>query len=104
MGYIKLKKASDDFDIMPVDNIGQIKLDTGGTKEGKIRANYIGDTANEYTIIPTGWDVTDSNTHFVQADVTALNAAVVKQAGTSSPAPLVSLSKVVGEITYAPDA
>jgi len=103
MGYVKLNKAAGDFDLMPADNIGQLKLDTSGPKNGKIRANYISDVANEYTIIPTGWDVADSATHFVQADVTALNEAVGNIGGGSGMIN-VSLSKVVGEVTYAADA
>jgi hypothetical protein len=103
MGYVKLKKAAGDFDIMPDANVATVKLDTSGAKQGKIRANYISDLANEYTIIPAGWDVSDAATHFVQADVTKINEALLN-AKVIAGNPVPELSKVVGEVTYAADA
>ena len=103
MGYIKLKKASGDFDVMPDANVATVKLDTAGAKLGKIRANYISDLANEYTIIPAGWDVADTSTHFVQADVTKINEALLNAKGIAGN-PVPELSQVVGEVTYAADA
>ena len=98
MGHVKLKKASA-FDVMPADSVVSIKLDEGGTDDGKIIILFLGSDTLKYTIIPVSWAQATAATHFTQADVDNLNEAVGLISGGSGMID-VSLSKVVGEISY----
>ena len=98
MGHVKLKKASA-FDVMPADSVVSIKLDAGGTDDGKIIVLFLGSDALKYTIVPVNWVQGTPTTHFVQADVDNLNEAVGLISGGSGMID-VSLSKVVDSITY----
>ena len=98
MAYVKLKKDGD-FDILSSENVASVKL-AESTEDGLLVVNFIGDLANNITIKPSGWVVGTVSTHFVQADVTALNEAIGLISGGSGMID-VSLSKVVGEVTYA---
>lgn len=99
MAYVKLKKAAGDFDILSSENVASVKLATS-TEDGLLVVNFIGDLTNNITIKPVGWVVGTGSTHFVQADVTALNEAIGLIGGGSGMID-VSLSKVVDEVTYA---
>ena len=99
MAYVKLKKAAGDFDILSSENVASVKLATS-TEDGLLVVNFIGDLTNNITIKPVGWIVGTVSTHFVQADVTALNEAIGLIGGGSGMID-VSLSKVVDEVTYA---
>ena len=99
MAYVKLKKAAGDFDILSSENVASVKLATS-TEDGLLVVNFIGDLTNNITIKPVGWVVGTVSTHFVQADVTALNKAIGLIGGGSGMID-VSLSKVVDEVTYA---
>ena len=99
MGHVKLKKASA-FDVMPADSVASIKLVGGSTDTGKIEILFLGSNSLKYTIIPNGWAQATATTHFVQADVDNLNEAVGLISGGSGMID-VSLSKVVGSISYA---
>jgi hypothetical protein len=99
MAYVKLKKAAGDFDILSSENVASVKLATS-TEDGLLVVNFIGDIANNITIKPVDWVVGTDSTHFVQADVTALNKAIGLISGGSGMID-VSLSKVVDEVTYA---
>jgi len=99
MAYVKLKKAAGDFDILSSENVASVKLATS-TEDGLLVVNFIGDLTNNITIKPVGWVVGTDSTHFVQADVTALNEAIGLISGGSGMID-VSLSKVVDEVTYA---
>jgi len=85
MAYIKVAKAGTAFDIVSCENVGDCKLDTSGTGTD-ITIKYL-----------SGYKVTINagSDDFVQADVNLVLDAIQKFAGTSGPAPLVTLSKVV---------
>jgi len=102
MAYVKLNKASGDFDILSSDNVAMVKLvdGSGDAKLGKLEVTYVGDVANEVTIIPNGWVVGTVATHFVQADVTALNKAI-SLSQTQLEMIDADLTKTVGEVSYA---
>ena len=102
MAYVKLKKAAGDFDILSSENVAMVKLVSGSSdpKRGKIEVTYVGDIANETTIIPNGWLVGTVATHFVQADVTALDKAIGLIGGGSGMTDA-DLAKTVGEVSYA---
>ena len=75
-------------------------------KAGKISVQYIGDVANEILIEPTGWVVGTSSTHFVQADVQAIDKAIGLAGGGSGIIDTVcflmdALTKTVASATYA---
>jgi len=103
MAYVKLKKAAGDFDILSSENVGSVKLLTSGAKIGKIEVNFIGDLANEVEISPKDWVQGTASTHFVQADVTALNKAIGLIGGGSGMIDA-DLTKTVGEVSYGSDA
>ena len=98
MGHVKLKKASA-FDVMPADSVVSIKLDAGGSNDGKIIVLFLGSDTLKYTIVPPNWAQATAATHFIQADVDNLNEAVGLISGGSGMID-VSLSKVVHSIEY----
>ena len=102
MGYVKLKKAAADFDILTDANVAMVKLvsGSGDAKLGKIEVTYVGDITNEVTITPSDWLVGTVATHFVQGDVTKINEALLNAKGIPGN-PVPALSQVVGEVNYA---
>jgi hypothetical protein len=91
MGYVKLKKAGDAFDILSAEGVATIKLQTGTTPD-TIDVTYLGSSSLNVTITPVA--------DFVQADVQALNDAIGKIGGGAGLQD-VDLSQVVSEIGYA---
>ncbi len=98
MGHVKLNKASA-FDVMPADSVVSIKLDAGGTDDGKIIVLFLGSDTLKYTIVPVSWAQATAATHFTQDDVDNLNKAVGLSSGGSGMI-AASLSKVVDSISY----
>ena len=83
MGYIKLKKAGDAFDIISSEGVISCKIDTGN-----IVAVYSGGTKTTiFGFTPT------------QGDVQKIIDAIALVGGTNSPAPLVKLSSEAVEVT-----
>jgi hypothetical protein len=75
MGYVKLDKAGTEYDLLPAENIGSIKL--GVSSDVEIIVKYI--PSGTSTIVPT------ASTDFVQADVDKITDAVNKINGASGP-------------------
>ena len=97
MRYIQLNKASGAFDALCAENVKSIKLDTGSSDTGKIKVTYVGD-ANACVIVPKDWDQSDAATHFVQADVQAINKAVINDFDFKPQRQILDLSKVVASV------
>ena len=100
MGYVKLDKAGDAFDVLSAEGVATIKLGAS-TKLGKISVTYTGDVANEILIQPDGWIVGTASTHFVQADVQAIVKAVGLIGGGAGMQNTSTLTKDVASATYA---
>jgi len=90
MGYVKLKKAGSDFDILSAENVVKAALDTNTTPDS-IKVSYFGAAVHEVVITPAA--------DFVQADVTALNGAIGNIGGGSGMID-VSLSQLVTGVTF----
>ena len=90
MGYVKLKKAGGDFDILSAENVVKAALDTNTTPD-TIKVSYFGGAVHEVVITPVA--------NFVQADVTALNGAICNIGGGSGMID-VKLSQVVSSIAF----
>ncbi len=90
MGYVKLKKAGSDFDLLSAENVAAVKLDTSTTPDS-IKVSYFGAAVHECVIVPTA--------DLVQADVTALNGAIGNIGGGSGMIN-VDLSQTVSEVTF----
>ncbi len=76
MGYVKLDKAGDAFDVLSAEDVGSCGLSGDAAKAGKISVMYNGDGENEVIITPVGWVVGTTSTHFIQADVQAIVKAI----------------------------
>ena len=100
MGYVKLKKAAGDFDILSDAGVATVKLVGGNTDTGKIEILFVGSKDIKYTIIPANWAQATATTHFVQGDVTKINEALLNAKGIAGN-PVPELSQVVGEVGYA---
>ena len=100
MGYVKLDKAGDAFDVLSAEGVATIKLGASA-KLGKISVTYTGDVANEILIQPDGWVVGTTSTHFVQADVQAIVKAVGLIGGGAGMQNTSKLTKDVASATYA---
>jgi hypothetical protein len=100
MGYVKLDKAGDAFDVLSAEGVATIKLGASA-KLGKISVAYVGDVANEILIQPDGWVVGTASTHFVQADVQAIVKAVGLIGGGAGVQNTSTLTKDVASATYA---
>jgi len=90
MGYVKLKKAGGDFDLLSAEGVAAVKLDTSTTPDS-IKVSYFGAAVHECVIVPAA--------DLVQADVTALNGAIGNIGGGSGMIN-VDLSQVVSEVTF----
>ncbi len=90
MGYVKLKKAGGDFDLLSAENVAAVKLDTSTTPDS-IKVSYFGAAVHECVIVPAA--------DLVQADVTALNGAIGNIGGGSGMIN-VDLSQTVSEVTF----
>ena len=90
MGYVKLKKAGGDFDILSAEGVAKAALDTSTTPDS-IKVSYFGAAVHEVVITPAA--------NFVQADVTALNGAIGNIGGGSGMID-VSLSQLVTGVTF----
>jgi hypothetical protein len=100
MGYVKLKKAGTAFDVLSGEGVADVKIGASA-KAGKISVQYIGDVANEILIEPTDWVVGTASTHFVQADVQAIDKAIGLIGGGSGIIDTDALTKTVASATYA---
>ena len=98
MAYVKLKKAAGDFDILSSENVASVKLATS-TEDGLLVVNFIGDLTNNITIKPVGWVVGTVSTHFVQADVTALNKPSVPAKSAPASPPPVSMIEAAADFS-----
>jgi len=99
MGYVKLDKAGDAFDILSAENVGSCKLSPDAAKDGKISVMYNGDGENEVVIEPVGWVVGTASTHFVQADVQSIIKAIGTIGGGAGMQDTDKLSKDVASVT-----
>ncbi len=75
MGYVKLKKAGSEYDLLPAENVGSIKLGTSADVE--IIVKYI--PSGTVTIVPT------ASSDFVQGDVDKITDAINKINGAAGP-------------------
>ncbi len=100
MGYVKLDKAGDAFDVLSAEGVATVKLGASA-KLGKISVMYTGDVSNEILIEPNGWLVGTVGTHFVQADVQAIVKAIGLIGGGAGMQNTSKLTKDVGSATYA---
>ena len=100
MGYVKLDKAGDAFDVLSAEGVATVKLGASA-KLGKISVMYTGDVSNEILIEPDGWIVGTVGTHFVQADVQAIVKAVGLIGGGAGMQNTSKLTKDVDSATYA---
>tara|TARA_R110000796_G_scaffold66824_4_gene153584 strand:- start:9045 stop:9359 length:315 start_codon:yes stop_codon:yes gene_type:complete len=104
MGYVKITKPGissgvPQFDILSAEGVADIKLQTGGAL-GKIIVTHLGNITNVTTIIPYGWDVGDTDTHFTQVDAQLLENAIGTMGGGSGMIAS-GMSKNASEVTYA---
>lgn len=97
MRYIQLNKASGAYDALCAENIKSVKLDAGGTDDGKIKVTYVGDSS-ACVIVPVSWDKADNATHFVQADVQAIIKAIINDFDFKPQRHILDLSKVVDSV------
>ena len=78
MGYVKMKKAAGNIDILSAEGVGSIKLAGSGTPE-PIIVTYVAagaSAADKQLIVTITPDGSTSAEDFIQADVDALNIAV----------------------------
>tara|TARA_Y100000389_G_scaffold201286_1_gene243628 strand:- start:1628 stop:1939 length:312 start_codon:yes stop_codon:yes gene_type:complete len=99
MGYVKLNKASDAFDILSAEDLGSCGFSSDASKAGKISVMYIGDGTMESLITPVDWVVGDTSTHFVQADVQAIVKAIGLIGGGAGMQNTDELSKDVASVS-----
>ena len=107
MGYVKITKPGissgvPQFDILSAEGVADIKLQTGAGNAalGKIIVTHLGNITNVTTIIPYGWDVGDTDTHFTQVDAQLLENAIGTMGGGSGMIAS-GMSKNASEVTYA---
>ena len=100
MGYVKLDKADDAFDVLSAEGVATVKLGAS-TKLGKISVTYTGVVAAEILIQPVGWVVGTPATHFVQSDVQAIVKAIGLIGGGAGMQSTSKLTKDVASATYA---
>ena len=75
MGYVKVKKAGGEFDVVCAENVGTIKADGTGNAL-KIEIKYLNAVAGSRELTLTSTNSGSAGGGFTQADVQAMNEAV----------------------------
>jgi hypothetical protein len=88
MGYVKLEKAADAFDLLPAENVAMVKLDSAN-----IVVTYLGTATLNITIVGAS--------SYTQADVQAVINAIDVINGHAGASHAANLSSLVASSTYA---
>jgi hypothetical protein len=88
MGYVKLEKAADAFDLLPAENVAMVKLNTDD-----IVVTYLGTATLNITIVGAA--------SYTQADVQAVINAIDVINGHAGASHAANLSSLVASSTYA---
>lgn len=88
MGYVKLEKAADAFDLLPAENVAMVKLNTDD-----IVVTYLGTATLNITIVGAS--------SYTQADVQAVINAIDVINGHAGASHAANLSSLVASSTYA---
>jgi len=75
MGYIKVKKADGEFDVVSAENVGTIKADGSGNAL-KIEIKYLNAVSGSRELTLTSTNSGSAGGGFTQADIQAMNEAV----------------------------
>ena len=91
MGYVKLEKAADAFDLIPAENVAMVKLNTA--TPDTIDVTYIGSATLNITVTGAA--------DYTQADVQAVINAIDVINGYAGASHAANLSSLVVSSTYA---
>ena len=92
MGYVKLEKAANAFDLIPAENVAMVKLNTATTPD-TIDVTYLGSATVNITVTGAA--------DYTQADVQAVVNAIDVINGFAGASHAANLSSLVVSSTYA---